>query len=167
MQQQISTYLDHYYLLSSDHHGFMACHSTTTVLLTVTDQILQGMDQSEIILLALIDLRRCVDVVDHTTQIRSLEQLQISTGWIKSYLTGHTQQVRVGETLSQSRAIDIGTFQETCLGPLLCKVASNSISCYIPSSVNGFRTFSVRYADDTQVALIGPRSKLPELKLAF
>ena len=61
----------------------------------------------------------------------------------------------------------IGTFQGSCLGPLLFNIVSNSISCYIPSSVNGFNTFSVRYADDTQVAISGPRSRLPELKLAL
>ena len=81
--------LDYYCLFSPDQHGFMARHSTTTALLTVTDQILQGMDNSEITLLALIDLSRCFDVVDHATLLTSLKQLQISTGWIRSYLTGH------------------------------------------------------------------------------
>ena len=83
------------------------------------------------------------------------------------YLTGHTQRVRVGDVLSEPRSINIGTFQCSCLGPLLFNVVSNSISCYIPSSIDGFRTFSVRYADDTQVAITGPRSRLPELKLAL
>ena len=44
---------------------------------------------------------------------------------------------------------------------------SNSIGCYIPSTVNGFSTFSVRYADDTQVAITGPRSRLHEMRLAL
>jgi len=58
-------------------------------------------------------------------------------------------------------------FQGSCLGPLLFNVVSNSISCYIPSSINDFRVSSVRYADDSQVAIIGPRSRLPDLKLAL
>ena len=99
--------------------------------------------------------------------LTSLEQLQISTGWIRSYLTGHTQRVRVGDILSEPLAIDIGTFQGSCLGPLLFNVVSNSISCYIPSNINGFSTYSVRYADDTQVAITGPRSRFPELSLAL
>ena len=110
---------------------------------------------------------RCFDVVDHATVLTSLEQLQISTGWIRSYLTGHTQRVRVGDILSEPLAIDIGTFQGSCLGPLLFNVVSNSISCYIPSNINGFSIYSVRYADDTQVAITGPRSSLPELRLAL
>ena len=102
VHQQISAYLDHYCLFSPDQHGFTARHSTTTTaLLTVTDQIFQGMDHSEITLLALIGLSCCFDVVYHATLLTSFEQLQISTGWIRSYLTGHTQRVRVGETLSE------------------------------------------------------------------
>ena len=69
------------------------------------------------------------------------------------------------DTLSEPCAIDIGTCLGTCLGPLLFNVVSNSISCYIPSNISGFSTFSDRYADDTQVAISGPRNKLPELKL--
>ena len=66
VHQQITAYLDHYSLFSEDQHGFMARHSTTTALLTITDQILTGMNRSEVTLLALIDLSRCFDVV--TTQ---------------------------------------------------------------------------------------------------
>ena len=100
VHQQITNYLDRHNLFSPDQHGFMARHSTTTALLSMTDQILHGMDHSQITLLALIDLSRCFDVVDHATLLNSLEQLQISTGWIKSYQAGLTQRVRVGDTLS-------------------------------------------------------------------
>ena len=167
VHHQITAYLDHYCLFSEDQHGFLARHSTTTALVTMTDQILAGMDRSEVTLLALIDLSRCFDVVDHAALLTSLQQLQISTGWIESYLAGHTQCVRVGDTLSDTHAIDIGTFQGSCLGPLLYNIVSNNISCYITSVTQGFRTFSVRYADDTQVAVTGPRSRLPELRLAL
>ncbi|KAF0304016.1 hypothetical protein FJT64_024074 [Amphibalanus amphitrite] len=57
--------------------------------------------------------------------------------------------------------------QGSCLGPLLFNIVSNNISCYIPSTINDFHTFSVRYADDTQVAITGPRSRLPDLKLSL
>ena len=90
VHQQITAYLDHYCLFSEDQHGFLARHSTTTALLPMTDQILAGMDRSEVTLPALIDLRRFFDVVDHTAFVTSLQQLQISTGWIESYLAGHT-----------------------------------------------------------------------------
>ena len=142
----------------------MAHHSTCTALLTVTDDILNGMDRAEISLLTLVDLSRCFDVVSHETLLSKLELLQISTGWFRSYLTEHEQRVRVGDKLSESLPIQIGCFQGTCLGPLLYNIASNDLCCHIPSQINGFRITCVRYADDTQLAISGPRSRLPEME---
>ena len=85
------------------------------------------MDQSEITLLTLTDMSRCFDVVDHSTLLMKLRLLNIVTGWLESYLEGHAQRVRVSETLSSPRVITIGTFQGSCLGPLLFNIASNDL----------------------------------------
>ena len=122
------------------------------------------MDRSELTILTLIDLSRCFDVIDHTNLLTKLQQLQISTGWLKSYLEGHTQRVRVGDALSAPLNISIGTFQGSCLGPLLYNIASNDIACHIPSEINGLRVTIVRYADDTQIAITGPRNRIAEMK---
>ena len=152
---------------SEDQHGFMAQHSTCTALLTVTDEILNGMNRSEISLLTLIDLSRCFDVIGHDMLLSKLELLRISTGWFRSYLSDHEQRVRVGDKLSESLPIQIGCFQGTCLGPLLYNIASNDLSCYIPREIDGFRITTVRYADDTQLAISGPRNRLAEMELCL
>ena len=167
VHQQLVHYLRDQCLFSIDQHGFMSDHSTSTALLTVTDEILNGMDRSEVTLLTLIDLSRCFDVVDHSTLLTKLQQLQISTGWFRSYLDGHTQRVRSGESLSGPQNIAIGTFQGSCLGPLLFNIASNDLTCHIPSSINGFRVTVARYADDTQVAITGPRGRLTEMRASL
>ena len=59
----------------------------------------------------------------------------------------------MGDIISEPLPINIGTFQGSCLGPTLVNIVSNSIGCHIPSSVNGYRSYAVRYADDTQVAI--------------
>ena len=142
----------------------MAQHTTCTALLTVTDEILKGMDRAEISLLTLIDLSRCFDVIGHETLLSKLELLCISTGWFRSYLSEHEQRVRIGDKLSESLPIKIGCFQGTCLGPLLYNIASNDLACHIPSEINGFRLTTVRYADDVQLAISGPRSRLAEME---
>ena len=131
--------------------------------MTITDAILNGMNHSEISLLTLIDLSRCFDVVDHVKLLEKLQLYQISTGWFRSYLEGHIQRVKIGEYLSDPLPITIGTFQGTCLGPLLYNIASNDISCPIPTEMDGFRITSVRYADDTQIAVTGLRNRLPAM----
>ena len=91
----------------------------------------------------------------------------ISTGWFKSYLEGHVQQVKVGDVYSKSLPIKTGTFQGTCLGPLLFNIASNDLACHIPEQINGFQVTVFRYADDTQIVVTGPREKISEIKEVF
>ena len=163
VHDQLTFYFNDQHLFNVDQHRFRAKHSTCTALLTITDEILKGMDASEITILALLDLSRCFDVVDHEMLLEKLKLYQISTGWFRSYLDGHVQRVKIGENLSDPLPITIGTFQGTCLGPLLYNIASNDISCHIPTEMNGLRITTVRYADDTQLAVTGPRNRLPEL----
>ena len=163
VHDQLTLYFTNHHLFSDDQHGFRAKHSTCTALLTITDEILNGMNHSEISLLTLIDLSRCFDVVDHDKLLEKLQLYQISTGWFRSYLEGHIQRVKIGDILSDPLPITIGTFQGTCLGPLLYNIASNDISCHIPTEMDGFKITTVRYADDTQIAITGPRNRLPAM----
>ena len=167
VHDQVSSYMKEQHIFSDDQHGFRAKHSTCTALLTVSDQILKGMDRSEVSLVTLIDLSRCFDVIDHQMLLEKLQLLQISTGWFRSYLSGHTQKVRIGEQVSHSRPISIGTFQGTCLGPLLFNIATNDLNSYIPKEIDGFRITTVRYADDSQIIITGPRKKLSEMQRAL
>ena len=167
VHEQLVNYLSDQCLFSTDQHGFLPHHSTCTALLTVTDAILRGMDRSEVTILTLIDLSRCFDVIDHSNLIEKLQQLQISTGWLQSYLGGHTQRVRVGDSLSAPLDISIGTFQGSCLGPLLFNIATNDIACHIPPVLDGFKVTFVRYADDTQIAVTGHRSKLLDMQTSL
>ena len=112
-------------------------------------------------------LSRCFDVVDHELLLNKLKMLQISTGWFRSYLSGHTQNVRVGENVSCSLPISIGTFQGTCQGPLLFNIATNDFNSYIPKEIDGFRITTVRYADDSQIAITGPRKSMSEMRIAL
>ena len=125
------------------------------------------MDRSEISLVTLIDLSRCFDVVDHELLLNKLKMLQISTEWFRSYLSGHTKNVRVGENVPCSLPISIGTFQGTCLGPLLFNIATNDFNCCIPKEIHGFRITTIRYADDSQIAITGLRNSMSEMRIAL
>ena len=85
--------------------GFKAQHSTETVLLLITNSLLQKLDPNEAILIAFLDLSVAFDVVDHQILLDRLNKSQGIEGevllWIKSYLSGCTQQVRIGDKLSE------------------------------------------------------------------
>ena len=46
-------------------------------------------------------------------------------------------------------------------------IVSNDFTCHIPAHINGFRITTARYADDTQIAVTGPRHRLTEMKQAL
>ena len=161
----MASYLERNHLHCEDQHGFRAAHSTTTALITVTDNILTGMDKGEVSLMALIDLSRAFDEIDHEVLLGKLRQLQVATGWLESYLRGHVQQVN--GTTSESRGITVGTFQGTSLGPMLFNIMANDLTTYIPAAINGFQLTTTRYADDTQIVLTGPRSRLADIQTSM
>ena len=103
-------------------------------------------------------------MVDHDTLLTKLELMQISSGWFKSYLSGHLQCVKVENSLSKSLPITIGTFQGTVLGPLLYNIASMDLACHIPDEINGFKINLVSFADDSQIGITGPRNKIIEIQ---
>ena len=124
------------------------------------------MDKSQITLLTPTDLSRCFDVINHQTLLDKLQLMQTSPGWFKSYLHGHVLQVKIGENFSEPLPITIGMLQGTCLGPLLFNIASSNLACYIPSHINGPKATAVRYTNDTQIAVTGPREKLRDVQLS-
>ena len=82
--------------------------------------------------LAMINLSKCFDTIDHGTLLHILELYGVNTKWFRSYLSGHTQSVQVkgsdGETLLSKPANNpIGIYQGTALGPLLFSIFSNDM----------------------------------------
>ena len=161
---QVDGYLSRNHVFSPDQHGFRHKHSTATALISVNDRLLEAADRGDICILTLIDLSRAFDLVDHQTLLNQLQMLQISPGWFRNYLSGHRQCVQVAGERSELRPITTGIFQGSCMGPSLYNIATNSAACYVPSEVNGFAIEMVRYADDTQLVISGPRDRLPEMQ---
>lgn len=75
---QVTTYLNERYLFNEDQHGFLEKHFSTA-LLTICNEILRGMNGSEISLLSLNDLTRCFDVIDNGLLLEQQQLLQIPT----------------------------------------------------------------------------------------
>ena len=165
---QVDSYMKRNSLYSIDQHGFRSGHSTATALVSITDHLLEAVDRGDVSILTLIDLSRAFDVVHHQTLLDQLQLLQIAPGWFQSYLSDHKQCVRLaGGDTSALLPINIGIFQGSCMGPMLYNIASISAACYVPTEVDGFRIRVARYADDTQLAISGPRRRLPDMQVAL
>ena len=144
--KQMTDFLEEHKLLDHLQCAYKRGHSTTTALLNVSDSIFQAMDESEVILLTLLDYSKAFDTANHRLILAKLEHLgfhDTALQWITSYLTDRKQKVST-DTDSNWEFIKNGVPQGSILGPLLFTVLVSDIS----ESINSGKYHT--YADDLQ-----------------
>jgi retron-type reverse transcriptase len=96
----------------------------------VDDIILEAMDQKSVTALILLDLSKAFDSVHHPTLLNKLRHIGVSpevVKWFESYLTGRSQFVRIGTSVSSSLDITHGVPQGAILSPLLFSIYVNEL----------------------------------------
>ena len=85
------------HLLPCYQSAYRKKHSTETAMLRVWSDMLMAADSRQVTLLCLLDLSAAFDFVDHDLLLQRLQLSFSLTGvafeWIRSFLTGRTQQI--------------------------------------------------------------------------
>ena len=112
--------------------GYKRHHSCETFLLKLIDDILVTIDSKLGVVVLIIDLSAAFDTVDHTVLLNILQSKFHITGsallWFKSFLSGRTQRVKIGDSLSAPLLVLFGVPQGSILGPLLFNLYCSSLS---------------------------------------
>ena len=112
----------------------------------MTEDFRKSLDDKEHCVAIMIDLLKAFDSICHSLLISKLKAYGFSdeaAQLMKSYLTGRTQRVRVGNFFSEWKAVKHGVPQGSILGPLLFNIFLNDLNYFI-------NDVSLRlYADDT------------------
>ena len=149
---QLQTHLDEAGLMTAFQSAYRKHHSTESALLNIHNDILLNMAKGSVTALTLLDLSAAFDTIDHTILLDRLNIYygisELTLGWFKSYLSGRTHSVKVGNTLSHPAALQYGIPQGSVLGPILFSLYTNPISSIVHSHSNINHHF---YADDTQL----------------
>jgi len=136
---------------SSMQSAFRKHHSTETALLKILDDLHRIVDQKKSAVLIGLDLSAAFDTIDHTILIQRLQKRFCISGaalnWIKTYLEGRSQYVKIGEEKSPISQCEVGVPQGSVLGPFLFSAYVSPISDVISSLGIQFH----QYADDTQL----------------
>ena len=101
------------------------------------------------------------DLIDHSILLRDLTSFDIDTiliNWIRAFLTGRLQAVRIGNSLSDWKSPRGGIPQGTKLGVILFAVMTNNL----------LRDWHLRikFVDDTMALEILPRNGISLLNVA-
>ena len=139
--------------LTSHQSGNRKHHSTETLNILVSDTILEAMHKSRLSALILLDLSKAFDSISHSILLQKLSCVGASpesVKWFSSYLTGRSQRVRIGSTVSSPLSITHGVPQGAILSPLLFCIYLNDLplapqTCHLES-----------YVDDSKVYLSFP-----------
>ena len=149
---QLQTHLDEAGLMTAFQSAYRKHHSTESALLNIHNDILLNMAKGSVTALTLLDLSAAFDTIDHTILLDRLNVhygiSELALGWFKSYLSGRTHSVKVGNTLSHPAALQYGIPQGSVLGPILFSLYTNPISSIIHSHSSINHHF---YAVDTQL----------------
>ena len=120
---QMLTYLNDHALFGRFQSGFRQHHSTTTVMLNVTDSIRKGMDQRRVTILVLLDLSAAFNSVHWDILLAKLKYVHnFSPGtvsWFETYLKGRMQRVVDGGRYSGWQELEKSVPAGAVFGPAL------------------------------------------------
>ena len=148
VHKRVTTYLSANDLNVPTQFGYKRHHSCETFLLKLIDDILVTIDSKLGVVVLIIDLSAAFDTVDHTVLLHILKSKFHISGtalsWFKSFLSGRTQRVKIGDSLSSSLTLLYGVPQGSILGPLLFNLYCSSL----PDAFSHAGFSSMGYADD-------------------
>ena len=126
-------------------------NSTETAILYIQNDILSAQDRGELTALSLLNLSAAFGTIDHDLLLSRLTERFGIDGvvlqWVRSYLTGRSQLVKVNGILSTPQLLLCVVPQGSVLGSLLFSMYTTPLS----SIITDFGLKHHLYADDTQI----------------
>ena len=148
---QLTEFLEENKILSPLQHAYRKNHSTITCLAEALNYIYTQLDKKKHTAIALLDLSKAFDSINHELLLRKLITLGLqntSIEWINSYLTNRTQCTKLRQYTSSYENTTTGVPQGSILGPLLFICYTNDF----PDTINEICK-TLCYADDTQLLI--------------
>ena len=146
IHSQIQEYFESNGLATGSQHAYRHNYSTCTALTQMTDDWLKGINNFKMTGAVLLDFSAAFDVIDHDLLIDKLKCYGFepnSISFMRSYLSDRTQKVYYNGSWSNSRGLDCGVPQGSCLGPLLYSIFTNDLPFVLVNALIQM------YADDS------------------
>ena len=147
VREHLTNHLDEHNLITPRQHGFVKNKSCQTNLLETMEDWTRALDNGSNLDVIYLDYQKAFDTVPHGRLIEKLRAYGVQgklLDWIKSFLTGRSQQVIVGNSSSTWGSVPSGVPQGSVLGPILFILYVNDLPSLVKSSLTMF-------ADDTKL----------------
>jgi hypothetical protein len=132
-----------------DQFAFRPTGSTTVALTFCFHHVTRLLENNQFVRCFLIDFRKAFDTVNHAALIDKLKRLKLPghiLNWIINFLTDRTQQVKIGDNISDFSSITRSIVQGSGLGPTLYIVMESDLH-----PMSNFINLLFKFADDTNL----------------
>ena len=147
IRDKIINHIERNNIFADKQHGFVPLRNCMTNLLTCMESWTDMIEKGQSIDIIYTDFAKAFDKVPHQRLLRKMKDIGIVgnvLNWVRSFLTGRNQRVRVENEFSNSVPVKSGIPQGSVLGPTLFVIFINDMPEIVESMCQLF-------ADDAKI----------------